>query len=310
MAQVTWTYSIYAYAVSYEPENVEIWRYVLRQAELEPLQQDFTFLFYKDPLWTDFQIEVISVSFDENTFSKHTRISFLDTVTGERVYYDDYVTVPPFNGQSPYGELLHIQTHQTPAPPPPPPQPPPSPPPPIPILPPEGPPIERPLRPPDEPPFEPPDKPPPIFMPPDRPPPPRLTNDFLVWNAFVQRYGDQIRRWALEVPLDWGDRLPSSVPENYRALWERLTTHKADAFIDMGRFILVAELKPRLTLACLGQAYFGYQLALRRYRFDKPVFPACIVATAPQSLLPIANANGIRVYVLEQITGEPIEGGD
>jgi hypothetical protein len=194
------------------------------------------------------------------------------------------------------------------APPPPEAGPAPLPPPPIPIepppkVPPEGPPPVK-----DEPPWAPPDKPPPTFGPPDKPPPPpRLTNDYLTWNAFVAKYGDQIQRWALQVPLDYGDQLPPTVDEKYRQLWARLTGHKADAFIDMGHVIYVAEVKPRLTLACLGQAYFGWQLAVRRYRFDKPVKPACIVSTAPHTLLPIAAQNGITVFVLESITGEPIE---
>jgi len=208
-------------------------------------------------------------------------------------------------------DLIYILV-VAPVPTPPPPVLPPQPPP-IPIEP-ERPPTEEPVlpRPPDLKPEEPPwrDTPPEPYQPPDRPPPPRLTNDYIVWNAFISRYGDRIQRWALEVPLDWGDRLPNSVPEQYRALWARLTAHKADAFIDFGRVIYVAEIKPRLTLACLGQAFFGYQLAIKRYRFDKPVKPACIVATAPHTLLPIAAQNGIVVFVLQEITGEPLEGGE
>jgi hypothetical protein len=181
----------------------------------------------------------------------------------------------------------------------------PPPPTPIPIEPPEGPPIERPLEPkPEEPPFQPPDRPPPTFGPPDRQPPPRLTNDYLTWNAFVAKYGDRIKRWALEVPLDYGDLPPDpNAPPQYKAMWQRLTGHKADAFIDFGHVIYVAEVKPRLTLAALGQAYFGWQLAVKRYRFDKPVKPCVICSTAPHTLLPIAAQNGITVFVLEGITG-------
>jgi len=184
----------------------------------------------------------------------------------------------------------------------------PPPPTPIGVEPPERPPAERPLEPPaEEPPWSPPGEPPPIFIPPDRQPPPRLTNDYLTWNAFVAKYGDQIQRWALQVPLDYGDQLPPTVDEKYRQLWARLTSHKADAFLDMGHVIYVAEIKPRLTLAALGQAYFGWQLAVRRYRFDKPVKPCVICSTAPHTLLPVASQAGVTVFVLESITGEPIE---
>jgi hypothetical protein len=135
-----------------------------------------------------------------------------------------------------------------------------------------------------------------------------LTNDYLTWNLFVDRYFDRIKRWALEVPLDWGDLPPDpNAPENYKRMWQRLTCHKADAFIDFGHVIYVAEIKPRLTLAALGQAYFGWQLAVKRYRFDKPVKPCVICSTAPHSLLPIASQNGITVFVLEGITGGQTE---
>jgi len=280
---------------------------IQRSATGEPTQYHGIFLLDQDPLWTDPQVTIDGVEFSADSYHKWGVLSFLDMVTGERVFFPFDVSVPPFNGTIYEGDIFHIQSHSV-APPPPPPQPPPTQPPPIVVGPPEGPPIERPLepeKPTEEPPWRP--EPPRPYEPPDRPPPPRLTNDYHVFNAFINRYGDQIQRWAVEVPLDWGDRLPANVPEQYRALWARLTGHKADMFVDMGRVIYVAELKPRLTLACLGQAYFGYQLAIKRYRFDKPVKPACIVATAPHTLLPIAAQNGITVFVLESVTGEPIE---
>jgi hypothetical protein len=304
---VTWYFSIVTFPSHLDP-TMTAWAFnVSRQATGESPQTHGIYAFDQDPLWTDPQLEILGVQFTETTFHKWGRLSFLDTVTGERVFYDWDISVPPFNGNFYSGSVFHNQTHGI-APPPPQPQPPPVQPPPVVIPPPEGPPIERPLEPPrEEPPWSPPYQPPPVFGPPDRPPPPRLTNDYLTWNAFVAKYGDQIQRWAFQVPLDYGDQLPPTVDGKYRQLWSRLTSHKADAFIDMGHVIYVAEVKPRLTLACLGQAYFGWQLAVRRYRFDKPVKPACIVSTAPHTLLPIAAQNGITVFVLESITGEPIE---
>jgi hypothetical protein len=304
---VTWYFSIVTFPSHIDP-TFTAWAFnVSRQATGEAPQTHGIYAFDQDPLWTDPQLEIFGVEYTETTFHKWGRLSFLDTVTGERVFYDWDISVPPFNGNFYSGSVFHNQSHGI-APPPPPPQPPPQPPPPIVIGPPEGPPIERPLEPPrEEPPWSPPYQPPPVFGPPDRPPPPRLTNDYLTWNSFVAKYGDQIQRWALQVPLDYGDQLPPTVDEKYRQLWARLTGHKADAFIDMGHVIYVAEVKPRLTLAALGQAYFGWQLAVKRYRFDKPVKPCVICSTAPHTLLPIAAQNGITVFVLESITGEPIE---
>jgi len=281
---------------------------VQRSATGEPNQYHGVFLLDQDPLWTDPQITIDGVEYDANSYHKWGVLSFLDMVTGERVFFPFDVSVPPFNGTIYEGDIFHIQTHSV-APPPPPPQPPPTQPPPIQVGPPTGPPFEEPLEPipPDQPPWK--DGPPPTFGPPDRPhPPPRLTNDFLTWNAFVAKYGDRVQRWALEVPLDYGDLPPDpNAPENYKRMWQRLTGHKADAFIDFGHVIYVAEVKPRLTLAALGQAYFGYQLAVKRYRFNKPVKPCVICSTAPHTLLPIAAQNGITVFVLEGITGEKPE---
>jgi hypothetical protein len=260
---------------------------------------------YPGYLSSQLSLSRLAVSYSADAFAKSWHISLPD--------YEETFTlsVPPFNGNVPLEPNVDEQVHtvQVWMPEPSPPPTPPVQPPPIVIPPPEGPPIERPLEPkPEEPPFQPPDRPPPIFGPPDRQPPPRLTNDYLTWNAFVAKYGDRIKRWALEVPLDYGDLPPDpNAPPQYKAMWQRLTGHKADAFIDFGHVIYVAEIKPRLTLAALGQAYFGYQLAVKRYRFDKPVKPCVICSTAPHSLLPIASQNGITVFVLEGITGGQTE---
>ncbi len=233
------------------------------------------------------------------------------------------LTMPPQNNLLLPEPTVDFQLHQTGEIPPPPPQPPPPPPQPVVIEEPPKPVIVEPLVP-DEPPWEPwpprPIEPPPgPWRPPDgvppyrppvgeplkpiRPPGPRLALDAAIWNRFIQRYGDRIQRWALNVPLDYGDLPPGAEPhDKYAQLWARLTQHKADCFVDFGQVIYVCEIKPRLTLSALGQAFFGWQLALKRYRFDKVVRPAVICETAPRSLLAIAGQNSITVFVLETIT--------
>ena len=302
--QIGWYFAVVTFPSHIDPTMIAWTLNVRRSVDSNVTDQHGVYLLDQDPLWTDPQLEIFGVEYNKTMYHKWGRLSFLDTVTGDRVYFDWDFSVPPFNGTFYSGDVFHGQTHWI-APPPPPPQPPPQPPPPTVTPPIEGPPIERPLEPkPEEPPFQPPDRPPPTFGPPDRQPPPRLTNDYLTWNLFVAKYGDRIKRWALEVPLDYGDLPPDpNAPENYKRMWQRLTGHKADAFIDFGHVIYVAEIKPRLTLAALGQAYFGWQFVVKRYRFDKPVKPCVICSTAPHTLLPIAAQNGITVFVLEGITG-------
>lgn len=198
--------------------------------------------------------------------------------------------------------IVHTQFHTVgyPPPPPPPVQPP---------LPPQPPPIEPPVCPPTERPLEPEKPEPPITpeppkpIPPDHPPSGRMSIDCHIWNKFIARFGDRITRWGLEVPLDDGDiHELKDIPPQYRAMWQRLTQHKADAVIEFNRVIYVCEIKPRLTLAALGQAYFGWQLFMHRYRVGKLCKPAVICETAPTSLLQIAAQNGITVFVVEEIT--------
>jgi len=130
-----------------------------------------------------------------------------------------------------------------------------------------------------------------------------MSIDCHIWNKFIARFGDRITRWGLEVPLDDGDiHELKDIPPQYRAMWQRLTQHKADAVIEFNRVVYVCEIKPRLTLAALGQAYFGWQLFMQRYRVGKPCKPAVICETASTSLLQIAAQNGITVFVVEEIT--------
>jgi hypothetical protein len=306
---IVWDFSLRSATNEQDPLYVDYYAYVERSVDGTKTNSHLLYISTEVSYYVIFNVIIDSMGVTETQYYKNGRIILVDGRKPPRLPQKELsfsLSVPPFNDLPPVGAAFHTQSHSII--PPPPTEIAPQPPPPIvieppPKVPPEGPPPVK-----DEPPWAPPDKPPPTFGPPDKPPPPpRLTNDYLTWNAFVAKYGDQIQRWALQVPLDYGDQLPPTVDEKYRQLWARLTGHKADAFIDMGHVIYVAEVKPRLTLACLGQAYFGWQLAVRRYRFDKPVKPACIVSTAPHTLLPIAAQNGITVFVLESITGEPIE---
>jgi len=291
-----WLVSIYT--------TYEVWVRRIVDGTLTNEHQFVGAVFTGLPPKTFVAVERLSLTFDGDSLSKSWRVHYRD-FNDNPAYFDVSVSVPPFNNQTSTTTGWHDEEIIIYLPPPPEAGPAPLPPPPIPIEPPPKVPPEVPPPVTDEPPWSPPDKPPPTFGPPDRPhPPPRLTNDYLTWNAFVAKYGDRIKRWALEVPLDYGDLPPDpNAPENYKRMWQRLTGHKADAFIDFGHVIYVAEVKPRLTLAALGQSYFGWQLAVQRYRFDKPVKPCVICSTAPHTLLPIAAQNGITVFVLEGITG-------
>jgi hypothetical protein len=163
-----------------------------------------------------------------------------------------------------------------PAPTPPPPIPP-QPPTPIPVGPPEGPPIEIVIEPPDERP-RPIDLPPPVPpeppidwrpgpLPPDVTPPPRTREtDIFTLRQFAAKWGHQIDRYALNVPLDGGE-VVEDLPEPYRSFWQRLTTHKADIVFERKGIVYVAEIKPRLSRGAIGEAITAHELFKRLYRF-------------------------------------------
>jgi hypothetical protein len=306
MMAIVWDFSLRSATNEQDPLYVDYYAYAERSVDGTKTNSHLLYISTEVSYYVISNVIIDSMGVTETQYYKNGRIILVDGRKPPRLPQKELsfsFSVPPFNDLPPVGSAFHTQSHSII--PPPTPGPAPSPPPPIPIEPPPKVPPEFPPPTKDEPPFQPPDRPPPTFGPPDRPhPPPRLTNDYLTWNSFVAKYGDRIKRWALEVPLDYGDLPPDpNAPPQYKAMWQRLTGHKADAFIDFGHVIYVAEVKPRLTLAALGQAYFGYQLAVKRYRFDKPVKPCVICSTAPHTLLPIAAQNGITVFVLEGITG-------
>jgi hypothetical protein len=314
-ATVTWYFAIVTFPSHIDP-TMTAWTFnVSRQATGEAPQTHGVYAFDQDPLWTDPQLEILGVEFTETTFHKWGRLSFLDTVTGERVFYDWDISVPPFNGNFYSGSVFHNQTHGI-APPPPQPQPPPVQPPPVPIGPPAGPPIEVILEPPDDRP-RPVDLPPPVEppepidwrpgpLPPDIIPPPRTRDtDIFTLRQFAAKWGHQIDRYALNVPLDGGE-VVEDLPEPYRSFWQRLTTHKADIVFERKGIVYVAEIKPRLSRGAIGEAITAHELFKRLYRFPLETRAAVICQTAHPTLIQTASWLDVLVYVTEQVdTGQP-----
>lgn len=202
-----------------------------------------------------------------------------------------------------------------PAPIPPPPTLPP-PPRPVPVGPPEGPPIDVILEPPDEtprpitlPPPVPPE--PPIDwrpgpLPPDVVPPPRTRDtDIFTLRQFAAKWGHQVDRYALNVPLDGGE-VVEDLPEPYRSFWQRLTTHKADIVFERRGIVYVAEIKPRLSRGAIGEAITAHELFKRLYRFPQETHAAVICQTAHPTLIQTASWLDCLVFVTEQVdTGQP-----
>jgi hypothetical protein len=197
--------------------------------------------------------------------------------------------------------------------------PPPTLPPPItptPVGPPTGPPIEVILEPVDERP-RPIDLPPPVEppqpidwrpgpLPPDVTPPPRTREtDVFTLRQFAAKWGHQIDRYALNVPLDGGE-VVEDLPEPYRSFWQRLTTHKADIVFERKGIVYVAEIKPRLSRGAIGEAITAHELFKRLYRFPLETRAAVICQTAHPTLVQTASWLDVLVYVTEQVdTGQP-----
>jgi hypothetical protein len=202
-----------------------------------------------------------------------------------------------------------------PAPVPPPPTLPP-PPTPTPVGPPVGPPVVIILEPPDETPrpvvLPPPVEPPgpidwrPGPLPPDVTPPPRTREtDVFTLRQFAAKWGHQVDRYALNVPLDGGE-VVEDLPEPYRSFWQRLTTHKADIVFERRGIVYVAEIKPRLSRGAIGEAITAHELFKRLYRFPQETRAAVICQTAHPTLIQTAGWLDVLVYVTEQVdTGQP-----
>ena len=313
--QIGWYFAVVTFPTHIDPTMTAWTLNVRRSVGSNVTDQHGVYLLDQDPLWTDPQLEIFGVEYNETMYHKWGRLSFLDTVTGDRVYFDWDFSVPPFNGTSYSGDVFHGQTHWI-APPPPPPQPPPQPPPPVVIPPPKGPPTDVVLEPPDERPrpvvLPPPVQPPepidwrPGPLPPDIVPPPR-TRETDIWTLrqFAAKWGHQVDRYALNVPLDGGE-VVEDLPEPYRSFWQRLTTHKADIVFERKGIVYVAEIKPRLSRGAIGEAITAHELFKRLYRFPQETRAAVICQTAHPTLIQTASWLDVLVYVTEQVdTGQP-----
>jgi len=168
---------------------------------------------------------------------------------------------------------------------------------------------------PEEPPrrvvLPPPTEPPPIDwrsgpLPPDVVPPPRTRDtDIFTLRAFAAKWGDQITRYALNVPLDAGE-IVDELEEPYKTLWAKLTAHKADIVFERKGIIYVAEIKPRLSRGAIGEAITAHELFKRLHKPQKETRAAVICLTAHPVLVQAAGWLGVLVFVVEQVdTGQP-----
>jgi hypothetical protein len=302
-----WLVSIYT--------TYEVWVKRIVDGSLTNEHQFVGSVFTGLPPKTFVAVERLSLNFDGDSLSKSWRVHYLD-FAGNPAYFDVSVSVPPFNNQTSTTTGWQDEEIIIYLPPPPTPLPPPTPPPPIPEVPPEGPPIDVILEPPGEsprpitlPPPVPPE--PPIDwrpgpLPPDIVPPPRTRDtDIFTLRQFAAKWGHQIDRYALNVPLDGGE-VVEELEEPYRSFWQRLTTHKADIVFERRGVVYVAEIKPRLSRGAIGEAITAHELFKRLYRFPQETRAAVICQTAHPTLIQTASWLDCLVYVTEQIdTGQP-----
>jgi len=143
-------------------------------------------------------------------------------------------------------------------------------------------------------------------LPPDVVPPPRTRDtDIFTLRAFAEKWGDQVTRYALNVPLDSGE-IVDDLEEPYRTLWSKLTAHKADLVFERKGIIYVAEIKPRLSRGAIGEAITAHELFKRLHKPKQETRAAVICLTAHPILVQTAGWLGVLVFVVEQVdTGQP-----
>ena len=259
-------------------------------------------------------VNVLSKDFDDRYYYKSGTVTIYFPNLGYSVTYNFEISAPPFNditvpGEVVWQEVDEVEVVEVVS------APPPIPPPPVVIPPPVGPPIEVVLEPPGERPrpvvLPPPVEPPPVDwrpgpLPPDITPPPRTREtDIFTLRAFAAKWGDQIDRYALNVPLDGGE-VVAELEEPYRSFWQRLTMHKADIVFERKGVIYVAEIKPRLSRGAIGEAITAHELFKLLHKPKTETRAAVIVLTAHPTLVQTASWLDVLVFVCEQVdTGQP-----
>jgi len=315
MAEVEWIFQILVYYPFPSPVMpFQLWAGVSRIVDGQTTNIHSTLIEWLSPGSYFDHVELHGVEYDENSFHKWGVVVVYDSARNALVSISFDIAVPPFNETPPLGNTVHTQTH-TFYPPPPSAEVAPTPPPPVVIPPPVGPPIDVVLEPPKEPPrritLPPPVEPPPVDwrpgpLPPDITPPPRTREtDIFTLRAFAAKWGDQVDRYALNVPLDGGE-VVAELEEPYRSFWQRLTMHKADIVFERKGVIYVAEIKPRLSRGAIGEAITAHELFKLLHKPRMETRAAVIVLTAHPTLVQTASWLDVLVFVCEQVdTGQP-----
>jgi hypothetical protein len=307
MAQGSWTFTIQVDKTTAQPGETITW--TITWLSSHPYYVHFVQLYFGDGAIQQFVIDPPATSW--GVMIQHAYASEGQYLTyAEAEVLDVELNMALITRSNEIWLQIFVPAPVPPLPPlPPPPRP-------IPVGPPEGPPIVVILEPPDEtprpitlPPPVPPE--PPIDfrpgpLPPDVVPPPRTRDtDIFTLRQFAAKWGHQIDRYALNVPLDGGE-IVEDLPEPYRSFWQRLTTHKADIVFERKGVVYVAEIKPRLSRGAIGEAITAHELFKRLYRFPQETRAAVICQTAHPTLVQTASWLDVLVFVTEQIdTGQP-----
>jgi hypothetical protein len=314
---ISWEFSLRSATNEQDPLYVDYYAYCERSVDGTKTNSHLLYISTEVSYYVVFNVIIDSMGVTETQYYKNGRIILVDGRKPPRLPQKELsfsLSVPPFNDYLPVGVAFHTQSHEVV--PPPPSVPPPQPPPPVVIPPPKGPPIDVVVEPPDERP-RPIDLPPPVPpeppidwrpgpLPPDVTPPPRTREtDIFTLRQFAAKWGHQIDRYALNVPLDGGE-VVEDLPEPYRSFWQRLTTHKADIVFERKGIVYVAEIKPRLSRGAIGEAITAHELFKRLYRFPLETRAAVICQTAHPTLIQTASWLDCLVFVTEQVdTGQP-----
>jgi len=123
--------------------------------------------------------------------------------------------------------------------------------------------------------------------------------DSLVWSAFLDRWPNEVTRAAFDVPIGPGLAAPLGASDAEQRMYAGLSRQRMDVVFEWRGRLFSAEVKPRIGLEALGQAFFGTVLLYDSYPAMQMAEPAVICYDLQAGLMPLLSEHGIVLHQVD-----------
>ena len=107
-------------------------------------------------------------------------------------------------------------------------------------------------------------------------------------------------KWDFDVHLIVpGTAVPAGAPENYKRMWLMLKAKRIDALCISDTAVNIVEVKPRITVAGIGQLLLYRELYKELHHPDKPIELWLVGYYEDGVVRETAERNGIHVWTVE-----------